>query len=69
MGRGIERKEIFFSDADRSDFLDKLAVLDEEGALDVSCLGANAESFSSFVQDPKPAFVVEHAENINRLCW
>ena len=35
MGRGIERKEIFFSDADRSDFLDRLAVLVEEGALDV----------------------------------
>ena len=35
MGRGIERKEIFFSDADRSDFLDRLVVLVEEGALDV----------------------------------
>jgi putative transposase len=35
MGRGIERKEIFFSDADRSDFLDRLAGLVEEGALDV----------------------------------
>ena len=35
MGRGIERKEIFFSDADRSDFLDRLAVLVEDGALDV----------------------------------
>jgi len=35
MGRGIERKEIFFNDADRSDFLERLAVLVEEGALDV----------------------------------
>ena len=33
MGRGIEGKEIFFNDADRSDFLDRLAVLVEEGAL------------------------------------
>jgi len=35
MGRGIERKEIFFNDADRSDFLERLAVLVAEGALDV----------------------------------
>jgi putative transposase len=35
MGRGIERKEIFFSDADRSHFLDRLAVLVEEGAPDI----------------------------------
>ena len=35
MGRGIELKEIFLSEADRSDFLDRLAVLVEEGALDV----------------------------------
>jgi len=35
MGRGIERKEIFFSDADRSDFLERLAVLVAEGALDI----------------------------------
>ena len=35
MGRGIERKEIFFSDADRSDFLDRLAVLVAEGAPDI----------------------------------
>ncbi|MFZ0728321.1 MAG: transposase [Desulfobacterales bacterium] len=35
MGRGIERKEIFFSDADHSDFLERLTVLVEEGALDV----------------------------------
>jgi len=31
------------------------------------CLGAYAESFSPFVQDPKPTFVVEHAKNTNRL--
>ena len=35
MGRGIERKEIFLNDADHSDFLERLAVLVEEGALDV----------------------------------
>ena len=35
MGRGIERKEIFFNDADRSDFLERLAVLVAEGALDI----------------------------------
>ncbi len=35
MGRDIERKEIFFDDADRSDFIDRLAVSVEEGALDV----------------------------------
>ncbi len=32
MGRGIERKEIFFSDTDRSDYIDRLAALVEEGA-------------------------------------
>lgn len=31
-GRGIEQKEIFYSDMDRRDFLDRLAVLFEEGA-------------------------------------
>ena len=35
MGRGIERKEIFYSDTDRSDFIDRLAVLVDEGALNV----------------------------------
>ena len=35
MGRGIERKEIFFNYADRSDFLERLAVLVAEGALDI----------------------------------
>jgi len=35
MGRGIERKAIFYSDTDRSDFIDRLAVLVDEGALNV----------------------------------
>ncbi len=35
MGRGIERKEIFFNDGDRKDFLDRLAVSVAEGALDI----------------------------------
>ncbi len=35
MGRGIERKEIFFNDTDRSDFIDRLGALCEEGAMDV----------------------------------
>jgi REP element-mobilizing transposase RayT len=35
MGRGIERKEIFFNDTDRTDFIDRLAALCEEGAMDV----------------------------------
>jgi hypothetical protein len=35
MGRGIERKQIFINDTDRSDFIDRLAALAEEGALDV----------------------------------
>ena len=52
MGRGIEREEIFFSDADRSDFLDRLAVLIEEGALDVHAWVLIPNHYSSFVQDP-----------------
>jgi REP element-mobilizing transposase RayT len=35
MGRGIESKEIFFNDTDRTDFIDRLAALCEEGALEV----------------------------------
>ncbi|MGA9534460.1 MAG: transposase, partial [Desulfobacterales bacterium] len=35
MGRGIERKEIFSNDADRSDLLERLAVLVAEGALHI----------------------------------
>ena len=34
MGRGIERKEIFFNDTDRSDFIDRLPALVEEGAME-----------------------------------
>jgi len=45
MGRGIERKEIFFSDVDRSDFLARLAVLVEEGALDVYAWGLMPNQF------------------------
>ena len=35
MGRGIEQKEIFFNDTDRNDFIDRLAALSEENAMDV----------------------------------
>jgi REP element-mobilizing transposase RayT len=35
MGRGIERKKIFYSDIDRNDFLDRLASLAIEGAMDI----------------------------------
>ena len=35
IGRGIERKKIFFNDTDRSDFIDRLTDLAEEGAMDV----------------------------------
>jgi putative transposase len=35
IGRGIERRRVFLSDADRGDFLDRLASLVECGALDV----------------------------------
>ena len=45
MGRGIERKEIFFSDADRSDFLERLAVLVAEGALDIYAWGLMPDHF------------------------
>ena len=50
MGRGIERKKIFTNDTDRKDFIDRLAGLAEEGAMDVYlCLGSYAESSSYFV--------------------
>jgi len=32
MGRGIERKNIFWNDKDRSDFIDRLAGVVERGA-------------------------------------
>lgn len=35
MGRGIERKEIFFNDGDRADFLDRLSAIVEQGAMHV----------------------------------
>ena len=35
MGRGIERKKIFINDMDRNDFIDRLAALAGEGAMDV----------------------------------
>jgi hypothetical protein len=42
MGRGIERKKIFINDTDRNDFIDRLAAIIEDGAMDV-CLGSYAE--------------------------
>jgi REP element-mobilizing transposase RayT len=35
MGRGIERKKIFWNNNDRKDFLDRLAALAFDGAMDV----------------------------------
>ena len=35
MGRGIERKKIFYNDTDRNDFIDRVAVLSDEDAIDV----------------------------------
>ena len=35
MGRGIERKKIFFSNKDRSDFIDRLAGVVDKGAMDI----------------------------------
>jgi len=35
IGRGIERKKVFFNDTDRSDLIDRLADVVEEGAMDV----------------------------------
>jgi hypothetical protein len=32
MGRGIERKNVFWNDKDRSDFIDRLAGVVEKGA-------------------------------------
>ena len=35
MGRGIERKNIFWNDKDRSDFIDRLAEVVEKGGMDI----------------------------------
>lgn len=35
IGRGLERKKIFFIDTDRSDFIDRLTDLAEEGAMEL----------------------------------
>ena len=35
MGRGIEKKEIFKSNKDRNDFIERLCLLAQEGAQDV----------------------------------
>ena len=35
MGRGIERRKIFHSDRDRNDFIDRLSVLVQEGAMEI----------------------------------
>ena len=35
MGRGIERKKIFLSDADRNDFIDRLSALVQDGAMEI----------------------------------
>jgi hypothetical protein len=66
MGRGIERKEIFYNDTDRSDFIDRLAALVEEGAMDVYAWVLIPNHFSPFVQDSQPSLVIEYEENFNR---
>jgi REP element-mobilizing transposase RayT len=35
MGRGIEKRPIFYNDTDRSDFIDRLQILVENGAMDI----------------------------------
>ena len=35
MGRGIERRKIFLSDTDRSDFIDRLSALVQDGAIEI----------------------------------
>jgi hypothetical protein len=47
MGRGIERKEIFINDTDRSDFIDRLVALVEEGAAvrERGCSGADVARY------------------------
>jgi hypothetical protein len=67
MGRGIERKEIFINDTDRSDFVDQLVALVEEGAMDVYAW-VLMPNHSPFVQDSQPSLVIEYEENFNRLC-
>ena len=50
MGRGIERKEIFTSDTDRNDFIDRLAALSEEGAMDVYAWVLMPNHFTFYVR-------------------
>ena len=35
MGRGIERRKIFWNDKDRNDFIDRLAGAIEQGGMDI----------------------------------
>ena len=35
MGRGIERRKIFWNDKDRTDFIDRLARVVEQGGMDI----------------------------------
>lgn len=35
MGRGIEKRSIFYNDGDRSDFIDRLQIVVEDGAMDI----------------------------------
>ena len=35
MGRGIEKRDIFINDADRHDFIERLAELSDDGAMDI----------------------------------
>jgi len=57
---GIERKEIFFNDTDRSDFIDRLAALVEEGAAvkELSYSGADFDRYLGETNSCVTRFVV-----------
>ncbi len=50
MDRRIERKEIFYNDTDSNDFIDRLAVLAEEGARDVYVWVLMPNIFTFFIR-------------------
>ena len=56
---GIERKEIFYNDTDRSDFIDRLAALVEEGAAEkeLGYSGADVARYSGVTNACAARFV------------
>ncbi len=65
IGRGIEQKKIFFNDTDRSDFIDRLTDIAEEGAMDAT---KNYREFAGCSQ------VLKFCETLltelnNSTCW